>query len=95
MLKILGVLFLILIGLVVAFFTWLFFKVKGGVQQPARVSAIEEGMSSLAIVLEPTESLSFYFETDKFAAIVVEINSDIGDPRYGWARARLTYKSMS
>lgn len=41
MLKILGVLFLVLIALVVASFTWLFFKVKGGVQQQARVSAIE------------------------------------------------------
>ncbi|MGI9234155.1 MAG: hypothetical protein ACR2RD_11035 [Woeseiaceae bacterium] len=55
MLKFLGVLFLIIIGLVVAFFTWLFFKVKSGVQQQARVSAIEEGMNTPAIVLEPTE----------------------------------------
>lgn len=55
MLKFLGVVFLVLIGLVVAFFTWLFFKVKGGVQQQARVSAIEEGMNTPAIVLEPNE----------------------------------------
>lgn len=55
MLKFLGVVFLVLIGLIVAFFTWLFFKVKGSVQQQARVSAIEEGMNTPAIVLEPTE----------------------------------------
>lgn len=55
MLKILGVVFLILIGLIIAFFTWLFIKVKGGMQQQARVSAIEEGMNTPPVVLEPTE----------------------------------------
>jgi len=55
MLKFLGVVFLVLIGLVVAFFTWLFFKVRSGVEKQARVSAIEEGMNTPAIVLEPTE----------------------------------------
>jgi len=55
MLKFLGVVFLVLIGLAAVFFTWLFFKVKGSVQQQARVSAIEEGMNTPAIVLEPTE----------------------------------------
>lgn len=55
MLKILGIVFLILIGLAVVFFTWLFFKVKGGMQQQARVSAIEEGMQTEPVVLEPTE----------------------------------------
>ncbi len=59
MLKILGFAFLVLIGLVVAFFTWLFFKVKGGMEQAARVSAIEEGMNTPTIVLEPTERPSF------------------------------------
>lgn len=58
MLKFLGVVFLVLIGLLVAFFTWLFFKVRSGMQQQARVSAIEEGMNTPAIVLEPTESPS-------------------------------------
>lgn len=53
MLKFLGVVFLVLIGLVVAFFTWLFFKVRSGVKQQAHVSAIEEGMNTPAIVLEP------------------------------------------
>lgn len=55
MLKFLGVVFLILIGLVVAFFTWLFFKVRSGMKQQANVSAIEEGMNTPAVVLEPTE----------------------------------------
>ncbi|MGI9237349.1 MAG: hypothetical protein ACR2QZ_08125, partial [Woeseiaceae bacterium] len=55
MLKFLGFVFLVLIGLAVAFFTWLFFKLKGGLQQQARLSAIEEGMNTPAIVLEPTE----------------------------------------
>jgi len=55
MLKFLGIVFLVLIGLVVAFFTWLYFKMKSSVQQQARVSAIEEGMNTPAIVLEPTE----------------------------------------
>ena len=58
MLKFLGVLFLILIGLGVAFCTWLYFKFKDSVQQHIRVSAIEEGMTTPAIVLEPTEHLS-------------------------------------
>lgn len=59
MLKILGVVFLVLIGLIVAVATWLFFKVKGGMQQHARVSAIEEGMNTPTVVLEQTEHPSF------------------------------------
>lgn len=59
MLKLLGIVFLILIGLVVAFFGWLFFKVKDSVKQQAHISAIEEGMNTPAIVLEPAESLAF------------------------------------
>ena len=55
MLKFLGVVFLILIGLVAVFFTWLFFKVRSSVKQQANVSAIEEGMSTPPVVLEPTE----------------------------------------
>jgi len=58
MLKFLGVVFLVLIGLVVAFFAWLFFKFKSSVKQQAHVSAIEEGMNTPAIVLEPTDDLS-------------------------------------
>jgi hypothetical protein len=59
MLKFLGIVFLVLIGLVVAFFTWLFFRVKSGMEQGARVTAIEEGMNTPAIVLEPAEHPSF------------------------------------
>ena len=56
MLKLLGIVFLVLIGLVVAFFTWLFFKAKSGMEQHARVMAIEEGISTTpSIVLEPIE----------------------------------------
>lgn len=58
MLKFLGVIFLVLIGLLAAFFTWLFFKVRGGIAQHVRVSAIEEGMNTPEILLEPTEHLS-------------------------------------
>jgi len=58
MLEILGIIFLVLIGLVVAFFTWLFFKARKGMQEHARVAAIAESMSVPAIVLEPTENLS-------------------------------------
>ena len=58
MLKFLGVLFLILIGLVAAFFTWLFFKVRSGVKQQANVSAIEESMNTPAVVLQPNEHLA-------------------------------------
>ena len=55
MLKFLGVVFLLLIGLLVVFFTSVFFKTRSGMAQHARVSAIEEGMKTPAIVLEPTE----------------------------------------
>lgn len=59
MLKILGVVFLVLIGLVIAFFIWLFFRVKSGVEQQARVAAIEEGMNTPTVVLEPNAHPSF------------------------------------
>ena len=59
MLKFLGIIFLVLIGLLVAFFTWLFFKLKSGMEQEARVTAIEEGMNTPTIALEPTEHPSF------------------------------------
>ena len=55
MLKILGIVFLIIIGLLVLFFIWIGIKVKQGVDQQARVSAIEEGMKTPPIVLEPTD----------------------------------------
>ncbi len=55
MLNILGFVFLVLIGLLVAFGIWLFVKVKIGMAQHARVSAIEEGMHTPEIVLEPNE----------------------------------------
>jgi len=55
MLKLLGIVFLILIGLVVFFFAWLFLKFQDGMRKQARVSAIEEGMNVPAVVLEPTD----------------------------------------
>ncbi len=58
MLEFLGILFLVITGLVAAFFTWLFFKVKSGVQQQANVTAIEQGMETPAIELRPVEQLS-------------------------------------
>jgi len=57
MLKFLGVTFLLLIGLLIAFFTWVFFKMKSGMKQQVLVSAIEEGMNTPTIVLDPTEHL--------------------------------------
>lgn len=59
MLKSLGVVFLVLIGLVVAFFIWLFFKFKGSLKQQAYVTAIEEGMKTPTVVLEPNASPTF------------------------------------
>jgi len=55
MLKILGVVFLILILSGVAFFSWLFFKFRGSMQQQARITAIEQGMHTPTIVLESSE----------------------------------------
>jgi hypothetical protein len=59
MLKFFGVVFLVIIGLLLAFFAWLFFKVRSGVHRQARISAIEEGMDTPPIVLERTETPSF------------------------------------
>lgn len=59
MLKLLGIVFLVLIGLVVAFFGWLFFKVKDSVKQQAHISAIEEGLDTPPIVLEPADRPAF------------------------------------
>ncbi len=59
MLKLLGLVFLVLIGLVVVFFGWLFFKVKDGVKQQAHISAIEEGINTPPIVLEPADQPVF------------------------------------
>jgi hypothetical protein len=72
MLKILGVVFLVLIGLVVAFFTVLFFKVKGGMQKHARVAAIEEGMNTPNVVLEQVEQPS-YAQPEVVAELVEQI----------------------
>ena len=58
MLKLLGIVFLVLIGLVVVFFGWLFFRVKDGLKQQAHISAIEEGMNTAPIILEPSDQLT-------------------------------------
>lgn len=55
MLKVLGVVFLVIIALIVTFGIWLTVRVRQGMQQQQRVSAIEEGMNAPTIVLEPTE----------------------------------------
>lgn len=59
MLNLLGVLFLVLIGLVVAFAGWLFFRMREGLKQQAHISAIEEGMNTPPILLEPTDHPAF------------------------------------
>lgn len=59
MLSALGIVFLIIIGLVVAFVIWAAIKTKGSMDQHARVAAIEEGMQVPEIVLEPNEHPAF------------------------------------
>ena len=71
MLKVLGVVFLVLIGLVVVFFATLFFKVRQGMVRQARVSAIEAGLDAPSIVLEPMEDPSFA-QPEKVAELVAQ-----------------------
>lgn len=59
MLKLLGLVFLVLIGLLVVFFGWLFFRVKDGLKQQAHIAAIEDGMNTPPIVLEPADRPAF------------------------------------
>lgn len=76
MLDILGSVFLILIGLVAAFALWLFLKIKGGMAQQARVSAIEESMHMPEFVLEPNEHPSF--AEPETVAMLVRQATDLG-----------------
>jgi len=76
MLDILGSVFLILIGLVAAFAIWLFVKIKGGMAQQARISAIEESMHMPEFVLEPNEHPSFA-EPETVAMLVRQV-TDLG-----------------
>ena len=55
MLKILGIVFLVIIGVVVTFAIWLGIRVRQGMQQQERLAAIEEGMNVPEIILEPTD----------------------------------------
>ena len=76
MLKILGVVFLVLIGLAVVFFAVIFVKLRAGLQQQARVAAIEEGMSTPPILLERNDQLSF--AQPEFVATLVEQAAGMG-----------------
>ena len=76
MIEILGNVFLIIIGLVVAFGIWLFIKVKFGLAQQARVSAIEESMHMPAFVLEPNDHPSFAHP--EAVAMLVQQAVDLG-----------------
>ena len=58
MLKFLGIVFLIIIGLIVAFAITLTMRIRQGMQQQQRLEAIEEGMNMPEIVLEPTDNPS-------------------------------------
>lgn len=76
MIVILGKVFLILIGLVAVFALWLFVKVKFGMAQQARVSAIEESMHMPEFVLEPNEHPSF--AKPEAVAMLVQQATDLG-----------------
>ena len=93
MLKFLGFLFLVIIGLMAAFFTFLFFKFKSGVRQQANVTAIEQGMDTPAIELQPAEQLSL-MQPDAIAELTkqsVELGaSACGDYDVPAAGARLS-----
>ncbi len=59
MLEILGFVFLVLIGLVVLFAVWIGLKIYRGAKDYAIVSAIEEGMETPPIELEPNPNPGF------------------------------------
>lgn len=61
MLEILGIIFLALIAFVAAFVAWLGFKIWRGLKDHALVSAIEEGMETPPIKLEPNEHPEFLY----------------------------------
>lgn len=59
MLEFVGVVFLIVIGLVVAFVIWLFIKFGGDYRQRAYVTAIDNAMDMPEVVLEPNDHPAF------------------------------------
>ncbi len=59
MLEFVGVVFLLLIGLVVAFFVVLYARFGSGLKQKAYVSAIDDAMDMPEVVLEPNEQPVF------------------------------------
>ena len=76
MLEILGTVFLIIIGLVIAVGLWLFVKVKSGMDEHKRVSAIEESMHLPEMLLEPNEHPSF--AKPETVAMLVQQAADLG-----------------
>ena len=59
MLEFVGVVFLIVIGLVVAFFVWLFVRFGGSFGKQAYVEAIDDAMDMPEVVLEPNDNPAF------------------------------------
>ena len=98
MLEILGIIFLVLIGLILAFALWIGFKIYRGLKGHEIVTAIEEGMETPRIELEPNERPEFVYP-DGVAELVAEAER-VGATRCGSfdapaAAARLVAFAMS
>ncbi len=98
MLEILGIVFLVLIALVLTFLVWVGLKIYRGVKEYEVVAAIEEGMDTPPIALQPNEHPDFLFP-EAVAELVAQAVR-VGATRCGaydvpGANARLIAYAMS